>query len=137
MNTNRHNPRIIKRVSRSENHVPDFELIFSASGSVELVEVDKHTEILLWSSDEDEDFAEEFGDDFFDGEDAEEIIEYLIDNEYVDENSAIDILEEDLEDEEIAEYDDDDLPVRVPMRSSGNVIEGEFVDKSKRKRKRK
>jgi hypothetical protein len=75
----------------------DFELLFHPQGTVELLDAEGES---VWCSDADDDFADEFEGDFFDGEDAEEILEYLDDNGYVDlDEDDIDITENDLEDE--------------------------------------
>lgn len=90
------NPRSVKRHGQDEE-APDFELVFTASGSVELI--DTNTDEVTWSSDDDDAFAEEF-DDYLDGEDAENVIEYLDENDYLDASEdIIDVVEEDLEDE--------------------------------------
>lgn len=94
----------------------DFELIFSSVGSVTLVDCDNRE--VLWASDDDQDFAEEFDGDFFDGTDAEEIIEYLEENELIDEDSILDLIE--YEDEDEDDIDDEE------------VIDAEFTPVAKR-----
>lgn len=60
------NPRAISsRRARMEQTPADFELIFDETGRVQLKDAEGN---LLWSSDDDDDFAEEFDGDFFDGE---------------------------------------------------------------------
>lgn len=74
-----------------------YDLVFSEHGTVTL----EHDNEKIWSSDTDEDFMEEFdGDTFFDGEDADDIIDYLMDIELLTEEDEIDIVEHDLEDYE-------------------------------------
>jgi predicted dithiol-disulfide oxidoreductase (DUF899 family) len=53
------------------------ELIFRAHGPVELLNADEQ---MLWVSESDDDFKEEFTDEFLHEEDAEDILEYLHDN---------------------------------------------------------
>lgn len=87
----------------------DFELIFHPQGTVELLDSEGDS---AWTSDADDDFADEFEGDFFDDSDADEILEYLDDQGYVDlDEDDIDIIENDLEDES----DDDaiDVPFTV------------------------
>ncbi len=84
----------------------DFTLIYRSHGTVELHDAEEN---LVWSSDSDEDFADEFEGDFFsDEEDTDEILDYLDAAGFIDlDEDEIDIVENDLEDE-------------------SNVIEGKF-----------
>lgn len=97
----------------SEESAPDFELVFKADGSVELRDSAK---TVVWSSDSDDDFAEEFDGDFFsDEDDSDDILDYLDEQGHIDlESDEIDIVENDLQDE----ADDDD------------IIDGEFTVRS-------
>lgn len=82
----------------------DFTLLFKADGTVELLDRDNDT---VWSSDDDDKFAEEFGGETFfsDEDDSDDIIDYLDEQGIVDSSKdEIDIVENDLEDE----TDDDD-----------------------------
>lgn len=102
------NPRAIPtRRARARQQPADFELIFDETGRVQLKDSDGD---ITWSSDDDDDFAEEFDDDFFDGDHADDIIDYLIEHEYLEGDEEIDIVEIDLE-----ESDD------------GEPIDGEFI----------
>lgn len=103
------NPRSVPtRRARTRQQAADFELIFDETGRVQL----KGGDGIEWSSDDDDQFAEEFDDDFFDGDHADDIIDYLIENGYLEGEEEIDIVEIDLE-----ESDD------------GEPIEGEFLPK--------
>jgi hypothetical protein len=108
---------------RIKNNEPaaEFELLFSAIGSVSLIEIDGDEEVTLWSSDDDEDFAEEFDGDFFDATDADEIIEYLEEIGLVEDDSEIDIVEEDAKPNPDDSDDEDD-----------DIIEGEFIPAARR-----
>ena len=59
-------------------------LAFLKGGQVALEEDGEQ----VWSSDADDDFLEEFGDAFLDPDDAEEIIEYLVDSGEIEEEEA-------------------------------------------------
>lgn len=48
----------------------------------------------VWTSDNDDDFQAEFG-ETIDPEDVDEVIQYLLDNEYLDEGEGIDVVDED------------------------------------------
>lgn len=91
----------------SEYDVPaDFELVFSSTGSVSLVDCDNDR--IIWSSDNDQEFAENFDGDFFDASNAGEIIDYLEEQELIDESAILDLVEEDEDGEDdIIEEDDD------------------------------
>lgn len=86
------------------------ELVFAPHGGVSLLRDDK----VLWSSDNDPDFLGEF-DDVIDPNDEEEVnqlSEYLVDKNFLDENEDFDVTEEYL-DETVNggpgdEEDDDD-----------------------------
>lgn len=107
------NPRpVATRRSRSDTDA-DYELIFDETGRVQLKD---HTGRLVWSSDNDDDFAEEFDDDFFDGDQSDDIIDYLIEQGHLEGDEEIDIVEVDLE-----EYDDDSEP-----------LEGELLPRRRR-----
>lgn len=107
------NPRSVKRHG-DEEEAADFELVFTASGTVELI--DCQTDETVWCSVDDDDFQEEF-ESFLDGEDSDDVIGYLHDNEYVNEDEdLIDIIEADLEDESLRDDADED-----------DIVEGEFI----------
>lgn len=52
------------------------ELVLRAHGTAELVDADNN---ILWVSDSDDKFKEEFTDEFLNEEDSEEILNYLLD----------------------------------------------------------
>jgi hypothetical protein len=51
--------------------------VLRAHGPAELINSDEE---LLWTSESDDDFKEEFGDEFLEEEDADEIVEFLFDS---------------------------------------------------------
>jgi hypothetical protein len=53
------------------------EIVLRAHGPAELINSDEE---LLWTSESDDDFKEEFGDEFLEEEDADEIVEFLFDS---------------------------------------------------------
>lgn len=67
----------------------EYELIFDATGAVELLSQGEQ----VWTSDADDDFADEFEGDLFTGEDAEEILEYLEEAGLIPEGAEVDIVE--------------------------------------------
>lgn len=92
----------------------DFELVFTPHGSVQLIDMNEDKQV--WSSDNDQDFAEEFDGDFFDAKDAEEILEWLEEQDLIDlDDAEIDIVEEDADEEDSDVIDDD------------NIIEADFT----------
>lgn len=61
-------------------------LLFTVHGAAELLQSEEQGARILWSSDDDEEFAEEFGGEVLDIEaDREEIVDYLIDHDYMEE----------------------------------------------------
>lgn len=77
-------------------------LAFLTGGQVALEENGEQ----VWASDDDEGFTEEFGDAFHDADDAEDIIEYLVDSGLVTEDEAkqLEVEVESLDGEEGEEY---------------------------------
>jgi hypothetical protein len=57
------------------------ELILRAHGPVELVNANEE---ILWASDSDDDFREEFNDEFLQEEDLEDILDFLEEFEFID-----------------------------------------------------
>lgn len=84
---------------------PDFELILHPHGAVSLIDKNDDDR-LVWSSDNDEDFTEEFeGQEFFGDDDADEILDYLDSQEYVNlDEDEVDVVEEALDED----YDSDE-----------------------------
>lgn len=99
----------------TKKETADFTLLFKADGTVELLDARNHT---VWSSDNDDEFTEEFGNDMFsDEEDSEDILDYLNEHDFVNvDTDEIDIVENDLADESNDDNDGDD------------VIDGEFTE---------
>jgi hypothetical protein len=93
-------------------------LISRPHGALELRSSDDE---LLWSSDADEDFAEEFPDfvDIENDPELEDVSDYLIDIGVLADDEEITITVEDLDDSDDDDDDDD---------SGGDVIEGDFTD---------
>jgi hypothetical protein len=61
------------------------ELVLRAHGPAELLNADEE---ILWASDADEDFKEEFNDEFLQEEDVGDILEYLADNDILSHEEA-------------------------------------------------
>lgn len=103
-------------------------LFFKTNGSIELREV-KFGEELLWSSDADDDFADEGFPDVLNPDDEDEIDDlctFLIRIGELEEGEEIDIVcEEDEGDEDDDDDDDDDEP-DPRTNHSGVIIDGEF-----------
>jgi hypothetical protein len=78
-------------------------LVFLTGGQCALEEDGEQ----VWSSDDDEDFRDEFGNEFLDADDAEEIIGYLVDEGLITEEEA-DELENNIEIESLEEGDEDE-----------------------------
>jgi hypothetical protein len=97
------------------------ELIFKHSGGVELRRVQKHgpkvnevgdaIDKVVWASDADQDFMDEFGNEIMSADDdAEEVMDYLIETDKITEPQAeaLEIYDESLDGTEIEPDDDDD-----------------------------
>jgi hypothetical protein len=85
-------------------------LLFSPHGSVQLLSSGADQAEVLWTSDEDHDFPEEFDDilDPNDEEDIEHIVEYLIDKELLADEESIDIEEQFLDEDADEDEEEDD-----------------------------
>jgi hypothetical protein len=59
-----------------------YELVLRAHGPAELLDSDDNQ---LWSSDSDDDFRDEFSDEFLQEEDIPDILDYLADHGYLNE----------------------------------------------------
>lgn len=77
-------------------------LAFLTGGQVALEEDGEQ----MWSSDDDDDFIEEFGDAFHDPDDAEEIIEYLVDCDIITQDEADDL---EVESESLSKKEADEI----------------------------
>lgn len=106
----------------------DTQLCLLTTGGAELVDVD--TDVTLWASDTDEDFAEEFP-DILDENDTEHLLDYLEEKEVLNSRELevceiiIEPLEgdpddddDDLEGDEVDEWDEDE----------DDITEGEFTE---------
>jgi len=87
------------------------ELILTAAGGAELVDIDAQQ--TLWSSDSDPEFREEFP-DLLDENDAEAVFEWLLEDDQLTED----------------EYDDAELSMETlePVAGPPQPIEGELLD---------
>lgn len=95
-------------------------LLFKAGGQVTLLEDDgRGGEETLWASDDDEGFQEEFGNEFMDPDEAEQVLEYLVDEDIVTESEAGDIL---IESDSLEDVNDEE-----PAAEASDVIEGEVL----------
>lgn len=94
-------------------------LFFHAHGAIELRDSNGKR---LWSSDADENFADEFDDvvNPQDDDEVDEVCDYLIESGDMNEDEEFNIEEEDLEDFDDENDDDDD------GGDDDNVIEGKF-----------
>jgi hypothetical protein len=74
------------------------ELVFKHSGGVELRAVtdkdDPALDTVIWASDSDQDFMDQFGNEIFDSNDQEEvtkIMDYLVEADIIDDDEAPDL----------------------------------------------
>lgn len=79
------------------------ELVFKHGGGVEVrapTESD-HTDVLIWASDNDPDFMDEFPNELLNADESEDILEYLVQEEILteDEADAIEVFSEGPDDE--------------------------------------
>ena len=88
------------------------ELVFTDEGKAELFEGDDP----VWHSDADDDFRDEFEDDFLTADDAEEVLEFLVDEGYLQEDELPRVI--------VSQEDADEVEVTGAHR----IIEGEIVD---------
>lgn len=80
----------------------ELELAITADGKAELRDAEKDE--TLWSSDDDDDFRDEFGEEFLVTEDvAEDVVDYLASRELIDSEEADEL--------EIYEETDDGQPI--------------------------
>jgi hypothetical protein len=88
------------------------ELIFKHSGGVELRAVTEgKLDTVVWASDSDQDFMDEFGNEIMAADDdAEQVIDYLEDQEIITEEEAgeLEIYDESLDSSDLDPGDDDD-----------------------------
>lgn len=88
----------------------NLELVFTPQGHAELREAGNDDEI-LWSSDDDEDFAEQFdASEFLSEKDTEKVVEYLLDSSTITpaEESELEVYEESFDGEDLTENDDEE-----------------------------
>jgi hypothetical protein len=91
------------------------ELVFKHSGGVELRAVDGRADdgsldTVVWASDSDPEFMDQFPTEIFEPNESEGIIEYLIEADIIDEGEAEDlrIFSESLDGRDVGPDDDDD-----------------------------
>ena len=77
-----------------------FDLSFTAHGTAQLFNKDDE---LIWSSDNDMNFKDEFTDEFLGEEDSDDVLDWLIEQHHLQPDDEIDVYEDALE-----EYDEDD-----------------------------
>lgn len=63
---------------------PPFALTLLSNGGAELT----RNGVQIWASDADDDFADEFGQEFLDENDAESVFEYLVEAGHLDDDEA-------------------------------------------------
>lgn len=104
----------------------DTQLCLLASGGAELVDVD--TDVVLWASDSDEDFAEEFP-DILDENDIEHLQDYI--EEKLDlsprELEVMEIINEPLDDPDDDEDDEDAEDWEAD--EDEDIIDGEVIER--------
>lgn len=94
----------------SRKHYP-LELILTAHGTAELVDVDEN---ILWASDDDDDFKEEF-EDFLTEEDFDNVLDFLREAEIITEgeyqkfhNEEWEMIVESLDGADVADIEDEE-----------------------------
>ncbi len=104
----------------------DLELCLLAAGGAELVDVE--TDVTLWSSDTDEEFAEEFP-ELLDENDIEHLQDYLEEHLLLTEREleAMSIIAEPLDEDEDGDDEDDDDCAEWDDDDS-DIIEGEVIE---------
>lgn len=83
-----------------------YELTFRLDGTAELTDPDDD-DAVVWASDSDEDFRDDFPDEALSEADLEKVIDWLVDHEVIDEDEAAS-LEAFSDDGGIGPGDDDD-----------------------------
>lgn len=86
------------------------ELVFTSHGTAELRSTqgeDDPAPEVLWSSDADADFTDEFPDEFLGEKDADDVLDYLTEAGHLGEDVEVDVFEESLSDDELAGAHDD------------------------------
>jgi hypothetical protein len=108
----------------------DTQLCLLTSGGAELVDVD--TDVTLWASDSDEDFAEEFP-DILDENDTEHLLDYLEEKGVLNsrELEVCEIIIEPLEDEsgDPDDEDDEDDEDAEDWETDDDIIDGEVIER--------
>ena len=85
-------------------------MVFTELGAVELLDA---SGTQIWASDDDDDFADEFADEFLSEADADDVADYLMDRDLLDDGEEFDVREVTLaeatgEHEALTKDDDDD-----------------------------
>jgi hypothetical protein len=112
----------------------DTQLVLLATGGAELTEVESDT--VIWASDSDEDFAEEFP-DILDENDIEHLQDYLEEKKLLTprELEVMEIMTEPLGSDEDEDEDDDDEDEQWDTRPDADdddeddIIEGDFEER--------
>lgn len=79
----------------NDNETDEFEpltLVFLVGGQAVLEEGEGESTEIVWASDDDEDFSEQFPDGFLTETDKEAVLNYLVDEDLIDEADLPDIL---------------------------------------------
>lgn len=110
--------------------IRDLQLCLLAAGGAEVVDVE--TDVTLWASDTDEDFAEEFP-ELVDENDVEHLQDYLEEKGICTDREleAMDVIAEPLEGDPDDEDDDDDDEDDEPAwdrDDEDDVIDGEVIE---------
>jgi hypothetical protein len=107
--------------------IRDLQLCLLANGGAELVDVE--TDVTVWASDSDEDYAEEFP-ELLDENDVEHLQDYLEQHECCTsrELETMEIITEPLDGEEDDEDEDDHPDWDGDAEDDGDIIDGEVIE---------
>jgi hypothetical protein len=107
--------------------IRDTQLCLLAAGGAELVDVD--SDDVLWASDTDEDFQEEFP-ELLDENDVEHLLDYLVEHEVIKEREAdlCDVIGEPLDPDEDDDDNEDECGDELEdWDQDGDIIDGEVI----------
>ena len=82
-----------RQVSREHKML---ELAFTPHGTAELIDPDSDSDYVIWASDSDDDFRDEFGEELLSEADTEDVIDWLVSAEIIsnDEAESLEVFEE-------------------------------------------
>lgn len=82
----------------------EYELVIRHDGTLALTQGGE----VMWTSDNDDDFSEEFGEEVFDADDADDVLDYLEENDYIPPDVEVSIVDEAESESFEADEDPDD-----------------------------